>query len=836
MILTCSDSRVVPELIFDQGFGDLYVLRVAGNIVDDAVLGSIEYGIGELGIKLVVVMGHEGCGAVKATLDGDAERSPHLDELVRAVQPAVDRACDVSGDKLVNAVQSNALHVVEQLEKNQIVLGPKVRAGELQIRAAYYSPTTGAVDFLEAWPDDDEPSIPSVMPGSSHAVVRQAEVFFGTQATTMEELVLDCLERLDEAEKISNEQRRRIEGRLMRAGRFAAADDLGHGVGVVRVAASELSVPRVVLARCRDDDFRALDGALLRFVWVVFGSSSAAEPNDDELEPFGWMLVDDRFSAQALEATSSGRLLAAYESYLRFIDAPPETTEEEVPPELQRSGKLFGGLVADVKRRLPFYASDFTDGLRAKTLASVLFLFFACFAPAVAFGGLLSVLTDGQVGAVEMILATAICGVVYALFSGQPLTILGSTGPVIIFMGIVYELCQSLGIQYFPALAWIGMWTALILVTLAATEAASLIRFFTRFTDETFAALISMIFIVEAMKDTFKGFTTEGVPHDTALLSLILAIGTFIISMQLSRFRRSIYLRARYREFLADFGPAIAILLMTGVAVWLHPVRLEKLAVPEAISTTSGRAWLVDPFSAPTWVWFASLVPAVLVSVLLFLDQNITVRLVNDKRYKLEKGAGYNLDLFILGLLVGVCSLFGLPWMVAATVRSINHVRSLAEMESHGGEDRIVSVNETRVSGLVVHMMVGLSLLFLSYIAEVPMSVLFGLFLYMGVASMRNNQFFERLRLWVMDPKLQPPTHYLRRVPTGVVHKFTVIQLACLTVLWVVKVSAFGIVFPLFIGLLVPVRFLLNRFFDRSHLAFLDAEEEPAEEDERVLD
>lgn len=827
---------MVPELIFDQGIGDLYVLRVAGNILDDAVLGSIEYGVGELGINLVVVMGHEGCGAVKATFEKSDDRSPHLDELARAMQPAVDRAMEMSGDRLANAVQSNAQHVVEQLEKHEIVLGPKVRSGELQIRAAYYNSSTGAVDFLPDLLEEEEPSIPSLMPGSSHAAVRRAEVHFDTHATTMEELVLDCLATLDDAEKITNEQRRRIEGRLLKAGRFAGADDLGHGVGVVRMAASELSAPRVVLARCPGDDFRALDGAILRFVWVVFGPSGASEPNDEELEPFGWMLVDDRFSAQALEATSSGRLLAAYESYLRFLDAPPETTEEEIPPELRRTGRLFGGLLEDVKRRLPFYRSDFTDGFHGKTLASVLFLFFACFAPAVAFGGLLSVLTNGQVGAVEMIVGTAVCGVIYALFSGQPLTILGSTGPVIVFMGIVYELCQSLGVPYFPALAWIGMWTALILVILSAVEAASLIRFFTRFTDETFAALISMIFIVEAMKDTFKGFTTEGVPHDTALLSLILAIGTFLISQQLSRFRRSVYLRARYRDFLADFGPAIAIVLMTGVAVWLHPVRLEKLAVPETISTTSGRPWLVDPFTAPTWFWFASIVPAILVSILLYLDQNITVRLVNDKRYKLKKGAGYNLDLFILGLLIGFCSLFGLPWMVAATVRSINHVRSLAVMESHGGEERIVSVRENRVSGLVVHAMVGVSLLFLTYLAEVPMSVLFGLFLYMGVASMRNNQFFERLRLWVMDPKLQPPTHYLRRVPSRVVHKFTAIQLACLAVLWAVKVSIFGIVFPLFIGMLVPVRFLLNRFFDHSHLAFLDAEEEPEEEDERVLD
>jgi hypothetical protein len=246
---------------------------------------------------------------------------------------------------------------------------------------------------------------------------------------------------------------------------------------------------------------------------------------------------------------------------------------------------------------------------------------------------------------------------------------------------------------------------------------------------------------------------------------------------------------------------------------------------------------MVNPWdpALPNWVKLAAIGPAILVSVLIFLDQNITARLVNSPDHRLEKGAAYHYDLGLVGLLVGFCSLFGLPWLVAATVRSINHVRSLATHEEvvAGGQtrERIIHVQENRVTGLAIHLLIGASLLLLVYLKMIPMAVLYGLFLFMGVVSMGGNQFFERLSLWLHDPSLYPSTHYIRQVPWKTIHKFTAIQLVCLSVLWVVKVSAFGIMFPLFIAGLVPVRLVMGRFFAPEHLAALDAEEEPEEEE-----
>ncbi len=565
-------------------------------------------------------------------------------------------------------------------------------------------------------------------------------------------------------------------------------------------------------------------GDPIRMAWILL-SDQESHPHLDVVAEFVQLMADRSFSQTVLEAKSSQEIWDVYDQALLG-----EMELRKTPPGLQPSGRLFGGLQSDIQRRLPLYISDFTDGFGMKTLSSIMFLFFAVLAPTTAFGGLLSVMTNGAIGVVETMVATAVIGVSYALFAGQPLNIIGSTGPIIIFLGILYDLCQRFQIDYLTTLSWVGLWTAFFLLLLTAVDASCWVRFFTRFTDDTFAALIAAIYIFEAIRKLIQLFVDQEVRYDTALLSLVLALGTFWIATNLSHFRRSVFLRRQAREFLADFGPAIAIAVMTGVAVSMHQVDLRTLEVPTQVATTSGRGWFVNPLDAPRWVWLASVLPAILATILVFLDHNITARLVNSPDHKLKKSGAYHQDLALVGLLIAVCSLFGLPWLVAATVRSLNHVRSLAAVDKNG---RITGVVETRVSGLMVHALIGCSLLVLPLLSLIPMPVLFGMFLYMGVASIGGNQFFERLTLWFMDPTHYPPTHYLRAVPMKVVHSYTLIQAVCLAGLWFVKASSAAIIFPLLIALLVPVRMALGRIFKKEHIALLDAEEDPSSEEFR---
>lgn len=148
IVLTCADSRVSPEYIFDQGIGDLFTIRVAGNIVDDAVLGSIEYAAVHLGVNLVIVMGHEKCGAVGAAVVGD-ETQLHIDELIRAIRPAVERAIETNPTDLLDAsVRANARYVSELLSSSEVVMKQLCENHGVSIKAAYYSLMNGEVSLL----------------------------------------------------------------------------------------------------------------------------------------------------------------------------------------------------------------------------------------------------------------------------------------------------------------------------------------------------------------------------------------------------------------------------------------------------------------------------------------------------------------------------------------------------------------------------------------------------------------------------------------------------------------------------------------------------------------
>jgi len=149
VIVTCADSRVVPELMFDQGLGDLFVIRVAGNIVDDAVIGSIEYAVAHLGVNLVMMLGHQSCGAVGAAVAGQPT-GDFIDALIAAIAPAVDAVRDSDGDLLDNAIRANAQQSSSQLtERSTTVVGPGVAAGKVNVVPAYYALSDGSVSLVD---------------------------------------------------------------------------------------------------------------------------------------------------------------------------------------------------------------------------------------------------------------------------------------------------------------------------------------------------------------------------------------------------------------------------------------------------------------------------------------------------------------------------------------------------------------------------------------------------------------------------------------------------------------------------------------------------------------
>jgi len=672
--------------------------------------------------------------------------------------------------------------------------------------------------------------------------IAEGSCLLNLDASNMEEIIDAAIDFLVQTGRLPESQKAMVsEGLKEREKRIPTV--IGHACAVPHFYDDAITEPAMVFVRLKHaSNMGAPDGVPTRYIYVLIGSSEQTESHLDTLSSIARLMSDNVVHFEMMYGDSQQDMLDAMERHVNrnVLAAPPKP--REISEGLKTEPKLFAGLIADIKRRTPHYISDFKDGLKAKTLASIIFMFFACLAPAVTFGGLMGEGTGGMIGVESMLKATAVCGLAYALLTGQPLIILGGIGPMLIFTIILFDLCIEMEQteNFLGIYGWVGIWTGLFTILLAVTNASNLMKYFTRFTDEIFSALMSLIFIYKAVVPIFEGFrdAEDRTSYIGALLTLILAIGTFYIAMTLARLRSSKYLFPWMREFLADFGPSIALLCMIALAWWLGDATTLTTLDVAVNASDSSSGWLVNFGSVPIWIRFAAIVPAILATVLIFLSQNITARLVNSPENRLEKGEAYHLDLAVIGLLVALCSLFGWPWMVAATVRSLAHIRSLAWSEEmvdgSGQHSEIVHVAENRISPLVIHLLIGGSLLVLPLLQYVPKAALYGIFLYMGFVSLKGVQFIERLSFWLMDSSLYPINHYTRRVPTRSIHLFTLCQFICLVVLCVINVNPFQeirILFPIFIALLVPVRFLLGRFFDADHLAFLDADEAPEDEE-----
>ena len=251
-------------------------------------------------------------------------------------------------------------------------------------------------------------------------------------------------------------------------------------------------------------------------------------------------------------------------------------------------------------------------------------------------------------------------------------------------------------------------------------------------------------------------------------MSCLIFIGTYLISHHLKQFKFQNFFPTVVRSYISDFAVVIAIVSMTFVD-FLVGVDTPKLSVPNRFAPTlDTRGWVIPILGGnPIWTPLLALLPAVLGSILIFMDQQITAVIVNRKEHKLNKGCGYHLDLLIVAICIVICSLLGLPWFVAATVLSINHVRSLyreSESAAPGERPQFLGIREQRITHILIFITVGLSVFLTPLLSKIPMPVLYGVFLYMGVASLNGLQFFDRIMLVFMPKKYQPDYPYLRQV------------------------------------------------------------------------
>ncbi|KAL3505575.1 hypothetical protein ACH5RR_030957 [Cinchona calisaya] len=603
---------------------------------------------------------------------------------------------------------------------------------------------------------------------------------------------------------------------------------------------------------------------------------------------------------------------------------------------MEENFAAFRGIKDDVKGRLMCYKQDWTGGIRAglRILAPTTYIFFASAIPVISFGEQLERNTGGQLTAVQTLASTSLCGIIHSIIGGQPLLILGVAEPTVLMYTFMYDFAKDkpdLGPSLFLAwTGWICVWTATLLFLLAILGACSIINRFTRVAGELFGLLIAMLFMQQSIKglvDEFHVPKSEN-PNLTkfqppwrfanGVFALVLSFGLLFTALKSRKARSWRYGSGLLRGFVADYGVPLMVLIWTAVSYFPGgsvPRGIpRRLFSPNPWSPGAYKNWTVikDMVNVPVLYIAGALIPATMIAVLYFFDHSVASQLAQQKEFNLRKPSSYHYDLLLLGFMVILCGLLGLPPSNGVIPQSPMHTKSLATLKhqllrsrllaaarrcmgQNGSLDQVygsmqaayqqmqtpliyqetparglkelkgstiqlatstdntgaaingtvfdvekdiddllpVEVKEQRISNLLQSTMVGGCVAAMPFLKKIPTSVLWGYFSYMAIESLPGNQLWERI-LWLFTApsrryKVLEEYHatFLETVPFKIIALFTTFQtiylFTCFGLTWI---PIAGVLFPLMIMLLIPVRqFLLPKFFKGEYLQDLDAAE-----------
>ena len=348
------------------------------------------------------------------------------------------------------------------------------------------------------------------------------------------------------------------------------------------------------------------------------------------------------------------------------------------------------------------------------------------------------------------------------------MVIVGVTGPVCIFSATVYQLSKSFSLPFLPWMGWIAVWAAIMHVALALTGACRYVSWVTKYPCETFGALIGLIYVWTACEDLVRFFRED--KADSALLSLILCLGTHVLSEIFSDARNWVMFRSCVRGAIADYAVPLSAVIFTVLSIVTRDhldVDVPRIDTPNVFETTSKRAWAVDLLACPSRGIAMAVLPAFILTVLFFFDHNVSSLMAQDPEFKLRKPPAYNWDFLVIGVLILVCGLLGLPFTNGLIPQAPLHVKALATRKAEVGDDGTVKqvvarVEEQRLSNFAHALIIGLCCLppVLKTLQLVPLAVLSGLFLFMGMGSFRGNSFYNRCFLPLTDPQLRSSADY----------------------------------------------------------------------------
>ena len=636
----------------------------------------------------------------------------------------------------------------------------------------------------------------------------------------------------------------------------------------------------VIVGRLKTPSLLGIDScARVRVVALALsGVDSVSEPpaktGAATAHTVATLLNDDAFFSAALRAKAARDVRAAVLTFVKQKSGSAAGGEVDsihrTPPPLHptraksrqtpRSFEWpFASVARDARYRLPHYVSDWTDAFRdgysfSKTINATTWLYFSTLAPALALGVVLREETRGAIGPTEVLLAEGVGNMAFSLVAGSPLLILRVTGTAVAWTKILSGWFHGgggvfAGEDFLAFHAAVGLWCAGFVIFIASVGGAGLMRHAGSFTHEILAALVSGIFIrsgvaevVAAAAVTDEMDDAEVDEHPAFFLKhLMLFLGTFYVARAVLGFQRSPFLGKNTRTVIADMAPAISLVSLTLLSYAVAPDVGVKRAnitddtpMPRAQLGTSSLGNLSPSLAA------LAAVPGAAFAVQVFVESNAASILTAAPANALVKGGGRGLHLDMLGVgcVIAAASVWSCPMPMGTIPHSPQHARVLAtvcEYERRGEvKSKVVSAIETRVSNLVSHALIVLTVL-LDVISAVPTAVISGFLCYTGWTSLESNGMFKRALLAVTSRECHPTSSYIRRAPLKTLHLYTALQALALLAVFAVETDFFGasepssdgfpagLLFPVALGATILVKAYLLPFVPAFSFAFLSA-------------
>lgn len=496
---------------------------------------------------------------------------------------------------------------------------------------------------------------------------------------------------------------------------------------------------------------------------------------------------------------------------------------------------LFRGMINDVKRRAPYYWSDWTDAWDYRVVPATVYMYFANILPALAFSLDMFEKTSQSYGVNEVLLASVLGAIVFSLFAAQPLVIVGVTGPITVFNYTVYDIMAPRGTPYLAFMCWIGIWSLIMHWILAITNSCNALTYVTRFSCDIFGFYVACVYIQKGIQVLTRQWGSVG--ETSAYLSIMVALLVLMCAWICGELGNSNLFKRPVRKFLEDYGTPLTIIFFTGFVYigQMRDVDVATLPTSKAFFPTTDRSWLVHFWDISVGDIFLAIPFAILLTILFYFDHNVSSLIAQGTEFPLRKPAGFHWDIWLLGLTTFVAGILGIPFPNGLIPQAPFHTAALCVTRQVADEDDTNKGKAIRVTDHVVEQRVsnfaqGLLTLgtmtgpLLIVLHLIPQGVMAGLFFIMGVQALQGNGITQKLIFLAEDKKFTSASNPLKRIERrSAIWVFVAIELFGFGATFAITQTIAAIGFPVIILLLIPVRsFLLPKWFSREELAALD--------------